>query len=262
MKQYIFTATEYAKYLVFAKTRHSVHSPLIFSLIKNVFDDKSDKPVFRKIENLRKQLFTNQDKIQTKDFGAGSALNSNKTRKISDIAKNSAKSPKLGKLLHRMLVNYQCQNVLELGTSLGLSGAYLATAHPNLILYTLEGCPETAKIAQKNFDQLGLQNIKLNVGSFDVTLENTLKQMHRIDFGFFDGNHQYQATIHYFHTALQYAHQDSIFVFDDIYWSKGMKKAWLEISKHPSVSHSVDIFHLGIVFFKNNTQKVNFRIRY
>ncbi len=262
MNQQIFTALEYLKYLTVSKNRHGVHSPLVFDIIEKVFRNKQDKTEFAEIEKLRKELLKDSRTIKIRDYGAGSTLNPNKERKIADIAKNSAKSPSLGRIMHHLVEYAQSQNILELGTSLGLSSAYLASANPISKLYTLEGCPETAKIAQENFGKLKLSNIEIITGPFEETLQSTLDKVNSIDFAFFDGNHQYKPTIEYFEKCLKYAHENTVFVFDDIYWSEGMKKAWLEISKHPSVSHSIDIFFLGILFFKKNTQPLNFRIKF
>jgi hypothetical protein len=41
-----------------------------------------------------------------------------------------------------------------------------------------------------------------------------------------------------------------------------MKKAWQEIIKHPSVSISIDVFMMGIVFFNKGFSKQDFKIRY
>ena len=87
--------------------------------------------------------------------------------------------------------------------------------------------------------------------------------MHNVkyDLIFFDGNHQKEATIDYFEQCLQHIHNDSVFIFDDIYWSKGMKQAWQHINEHPSVTISIDTFYWGIVFFRKEQKKQHFTIR-
>ena len=84
----------------------------------------------------------------------------------------------------------------------------------------------------------------------------------KLDFAFIDGNHTYEATIANFNTLLSIAHNDTVFVFDDIHWSAGMQKAWDEIAGHERVTVSIDLFRIGIVFLKKELSKQKFVIRY
>ncbi|MBX3164644.1 MAG: hypothetical protein KF900_09185 [Bacteroidetes bacterium] len=64
-----------------------------------------------------------------------------------------------------------------------------------------------------------------------------------------------EATLRYFKTALQKKHNNSLFIFDDIYWSAGMTKAWEEIKNHTSVTLSIDTFYFGLIFFKEEIKE-------
>ena len=83
----------------------------------------------------------------------------------------------------------------------------------------------------------------------------------KFDLVYFDGNHQKEATLNYFQQLLPTAHNDSVFIFDDIHWSQGMEEAWETICKHPSVKVSIDTFHIGVVFFRREQAKQHFKIR-
>src|SRR5690606_17151514 len=100
------------------------------------------------------------------------------------------------------------------------------------------------------------------VGNFDRVLPETIASLERIDFLFIDGNHRKEATINYFFDCLPKLHSASVLIFDDIYWSSGMKEAWREIKAHPDVRVTLDLFHVGIVFLKTDQEKEHFRIRY
>jgi hypothetical protein len=55
----------------------------------------------------------------------------------------------------------------------------------------------------------------------------------------------------------------SILVFDDIHWSEEMEQAWNEISGHKAVTLSIDLFFIGIVFFRKEfAQKQQVSIRF
>ena len=183
-------------------------------------------------------------------------------RKIKDVAKNSAKNAKFGKLLYRIIKHYNPKNILELGTSLGISTLYLAKADTNSRVFTFEGCPETAKIAQQNFNNLSTENINITLGDFQNTLQNKLEEIITINLAFIDGNHQEKPTIAYFEECLKYANNNTILIVDDIHWSKGMENAWNFIKSHQKTTLTVDLFYIGIVFIKSELSKENHTIRF
>lgn len=253
---------DYIKYLIKAKDEYSIHSPFLFEFYTKVVKDKNPEKNFQAIENLRKQLLHDEHLISIIDFGAGSKLNLSAKRKVKDIARNSQKSPQLGQLLHRVIQFYQYKNILDLGTSFGLTTAYLSFQTTDNKIISFEGCPETAQIAQDNFDKLALNNIEIIVGNIDKTLPEKVKEISTLDFVFFDANHRYEPTIRYFEQCLTKAHEGSCFVFDDIYWSNEMKQAWQYIKNHSSVTVSLDLFWLGIIFFHKKQVKQDFVLKF
>src|SRR5690606_193228 len=124
-------------------------------------------------------------------------------------------------------------NIIELGTCLGLTTAYFSLACPDAKVLTIEGCPQTAGVAAENFKELNLPAIDLHVGNFDTLFPELLAAQEKIDVVYIDGNHLKEATLNYFHWCLPKVHEHTLLIFDDIYWSKGMKEAWEEIKAHP-----------------------------
>ncbi len=252
----------YIRYFFTAKSKHAAHAPFLYHFITEVINPKNKDEHCKKIEQLRKELCSSEQQIQITDFGAGSSINNSKTRTVKDIAKNSAKNSKFGKLLYRIVKQYKPKNSIELGTSLGISTAYIASGNPKGTVYTFEGCPETAKIAQKNFDKLNINNTAIALGDFNLTLAKKLTEIKTIDLAFIDGNHQEEPTKQYFEECLKYANNDTIFIFDDIHWSNGMEAAWKHIKAHPKTTLSIDLFFVGIIFIKSELSKEHFTIRY
>ncbi len=245
-----------------AKSRHGVHSPFVYQLIDEVIYDFSKKNSYFLIENLRKQLLKNQQVITITDLGAGSHVNNNKQKSISYLAKNALKPPKVSKLLHRLVLFFKPDNLIELGTCLGTTTAYFSMAAPDARIITMEGCPQTAAIAEKNFKQLGVKNINVVVGNFDNHFQAVINSLQKLDFVFIDGNHRKQATLNYFNMCLPKVHENSVLIFDDIYWSKGMKEAWQEIKSHPDVTLTIDLFWIGLVLFKKRQEKEHFKVKF
>jgi predicted O-methyltransferase YrrM len=242
---------------------HGIHSPFVFDFIRNVLNDKRNFYSYQQIENLRGQLLKNKTIIEVEDLGAGSAISKTNKRTISEIVRSATKSEKLGKLLFKIANYYQPKTMVELGTSAGLSAAYLASALPNSRLITIEGSPAIAEIARKNLFALGLSNIELLTGNFDGILPKVLENHPIIDLAFIDGNHRKQPTLNYFNSLIQHISDFSVLIFDDIHWSRDMEAAWQEIKNDERVMLTVDLFFLGIVFFKSDfNTKQHFIIRF
>ncbi len=242
---------------------HGIHSPFVFDFILHVLQNKCFYYAYEEIEKLRSLLLKDLSIVAVTDLGAGTSGHPSNNRRIRDIAKWSLKSPKYGRLLFRMVNYYQPNIVLELGTSLGVTTSYLAMGRTSARIYTLEGAPALAALAKQHFRQLGLINIHLLEGNFDATLPPMLKKIEPPDFVFIDGNHRLEPTLRYFNWLLPFVHSRSIFVFDDIHWSSEMEQAWEAIRSHPSVTCSIDLFFVGIVFFSPDfIEKQNFSIRF
>lgn len=242
---------------------HGMHSPFVFEFITKVLNDKTVYPAYVVIEDMRTQLLKNQAMLTVEDFGAGSTQDKINQRTIASITRNAAKSPKYGQLLYRMVRHYQPQNLLELGTSLGITTSYLSLAKPDAHLITMEGAVSIAETALQNFKTLKLQNISLIEGNFDHTLGGVISKLPGLDFAFIDGNHRREPTERYFDQLLPATHNDSILIFDDIHWSAEMEQAWQTIKRHPSVRCTIDLFFIGIVFFRNEfKEKQHFIIRF
>ena len=162
-----------------------------------------------------------------------------------------------------MIDFYAPTQIIELGTSLGITTAYLASANSAARVTTFEGSTAVAQIAGQNHQLLGLKNIILLEGNFDEQLPKWLEQHKSIDFAFVDGNHAFKPTMTYFEALLEVVHENSILVFDDIHWSAEMEQAWAQISAHPRVTLSIDLFFIGVVFFRKEfAQKQQVSIRF
>ena len=253
---------DFLKHRLTAKSRHGTHSPFVYKLTDEVIYDFNSKTDYKNIEAQRKKLFNDDSLITVTDLWAGSHLNKDRTKKVKQIAKNALKSPALAQLIYRLAKDAHPSSIIELGTCLGITTAYLSKACPDAEVVTIEGCPETAKVAYRNFQDLGLENVELQVGNFDVLLPNVIAKREKLDFVYIDGNHRKDATLNYFKWCLPKVHEGSLLIFDDIYWSKGMKEAWTEIKNHPDVTVTIDLFLIGLVYFRKGQVKEHFKIKF
>ena len=255
-------SADYLLYRARAFKLHGVHSPFVFDLYHNVLRHTGYYPAYTRVETLRLQLLQDRRQLKVTDLGAGSKTINYRKRSVKDIARTSAKPLKYGQLLFRLVNRFQPNTVFELGTSLGITTSYIGEARKEAAIYTFEGCPNIAEVARENFQQLGLGHICLVEGNLDDTLEEQLQKVQQLDFAFFDGNHRYAPTMRYFRNCLAKHHEHSVFVVDDIYWSGEMKRAWREIKQHPQVKQTVDLFFVGLVFFRTTQPKEHFTLHF
>ena len=264
MGKLTFQITGYLNYKYKAINVHHLHSPFAYDLVKNVVNNKQRNPDYKKINSLRKQLQGDSSDIEVTDFGAGVGNQEHSTylKNVSAIFKNNSIQTKYGELLYRLVKHLHPTHILELGTSLGISTAYMALAAPEASITTVEGCKGIAEKAAENFVKLGIKNIHQEIGNFDNILAPIINDIPKIDFAFIDGNHRKEPTIRYFESCLQKSHNDTVLIFDDIHWSEDMNEAWNIICSHKSVTLTLDIFQFGIVFFKKELSKQDFIISY
>lgn len=258
-------AKKYLRYYLTASNGrgHGIHSPFVFDFVTGVLADRQRYTDYDTVEQLRRKLLQEQRVLTIQDFGAGSSVAKTNNRNIASIARDAVKPKKYGQLLYRMVKKYKPATILELGTSLGITTSYLALGAPGTKLVTLEGSPEIAGTARKNFTTLQLQQIALVQGHFDEMLPSVIRDMGSADFVFIDGNHRKEPTERYFHTMLPYLHNDSVLVFDDIHWSRDMEQAWEHIKDNGAVRCSIDLFFIGIVLFRQEfKEKQHFTIRF
>lgn len=239
-----------------AQTKYTIHSPFVFSLIEEVIEDHRIYYDFNALNRLRMLLERDHSTLQVSDLGAGSRIDKTASRSISSITKNAVSPTWQCELLFRLVHHLQAKNRLELGTSLGISSLYQYIPLRKAPFYTLEGCPNIAKVATANFKKLKATSIRQLIGDFNQTLPKALQEMKRLDYVFIDGNHQMEPTLSYFETCLKYSHNDTVFVFDDIYWSDEMQDAWETIKAHSKVTLSIDLFFMGIVFLRTEQKEV------
>ncbi|QIX60633.1 class I SAM-dependent methyltransferase [Hymenobacter sp. BT18] len=259
----LYQVLSYFRFYLRSGNAHGLHSPFVFDLYAHVINHDGAFAAFPAIEQRRRELSQSTEVLTVRDFGAGSRLGAGRQRRVRDIARTAAKPRTLAQLLFRLVNWRQPHTVLELGTSLGLTTAYLAAACSRAQVLTFEGCPATASVARQTFQELKLSNIQLIEGNLDETLAPALAKLSEpLDFAFFDGNHRFEPTMRYFEQCLQHRTDESLFVLDDIHWSQEMEQAWAAIKQHPEVTLTIDLFYVGLVFFRKKQPKQHFTLRF
>jgi len=219
-----------------------------------------------RIERLRAELESSTQKVTRTDFGAGlrtaqAGANGSSQRpdagdgaviedEVQRIARFSSKSGIWALFLFKLIRELRPVRCVEMGTALGLSGAFQAAAlalNGRGTLTSLEGSAELAAIARRNWEGLGLQGTNVVVGKFSDTLSSVLAaQGGPVDYVFVDGHHDENATLDYFEQLVPHLASPACLVFDDIAWSDGMQRAWRTIANDRRIQVSVDFGMMGV----------------
>lgn len=257
MSAKFFQLKSFFTYWLDAVDEHSLHSPFLFDFYTNVLIKEYSFQDLDALKRIKRKFEADHRTINVTDFGAGSLKMKTSSRKISDIARISTTPEKYSKLYSRILRHYNCTDILELGTSLGINAVYLAKAHDAAQVTTIEGSHETALIAKQLFDDNGIKNIHFIQGNIDQELPRFLDSIEKIDFAFIDANHRFGPTVSYVELILKKIHMNSILVLDDIHYSSEMERAWNVVQAHTEVTTSIDLYRCGLIFFNPALTKQN-----
>lgn len=202
------------------------------------------------IEAVRRQLGKNRAPLADQAQATDAPFNSAMT--IGQAVLASMPAPTC-RLLHALVKGFQAKSVLELGTNVGISSAYIARATGGHVL-SLEGSPCRARVAREVHGQLGIGNCGIRVGLFNQTLAGALQELGWLDFAFIDGHHKTRPTLRYLEQVLPFARPGAVFLFDDIRWSEGMEVAWEAIRQDARFSFTADLDSIGLCVLRTGDE--------
>ncbi len=235
--------------------------------------DAEERPRVQAIEDRRQSLLRSSAAVTFLDYGAGNPGSGRTeaqmlggvatTLPVSTIC-GSSKSPFWALLLFKMIRALEPRSCLELGTCLGISAAYQATAlalNGRGRLITIEGARDVAAIAGETMQGLGLSGFaQVRIGPFHESLAPALEAARPVDFLFNDGHHDGKALLRYFQLAFPYMAEESIVVFDDIAWSRDMRAAWREIGRDKRVAVTIDLGVIGVALLSKGLSRQAFSL--
>ncbi len=243
-----------------SKSIRGVQSPFAKAFLSQVLSNKISTEISNPIEEYRNQLIENKTLVYEVLPGAGNRKTKN-VQSISSLTKSSCKPKSQAVILANISQLLESKNILELGTSFGISTSYLAASNPKSTIVSIDASEIVSQFSQAHFQKNGYSNIHFRKGFFDEEINKLEMPAEGWDIVFIDGNHTYNATIKYFNFFKDKLSKKGIMIFDDIYWSEEMKKAWKEITENPETTLCIDLFAMGLVWLSNDFKKEFFRIR-
>ena len=254
-----YTIYQYFQFLSKSNNEHGVHSPFVFKFLTTGiynFEIRNKKSQFK---DYYKTLSQSKQHLKASSLGASSKKIKSSGISVSKLAKIAGSRGTKASLLIKIASYFKPGQILELGTSLGLGTVALQIGNPNAKITSVEGAKEIFHFTKSHLALNGYESIDCIHAEFDKALKKL--DTGSYDLIFIDGNHKYQATMKYFHWAINHLNQNGIIIFDDIYWSKEMTKAWKEISGNQNINLSIDFFYLGIIMIRPEQRKQHFILR-
>ncbi len=241
----------FLNYYLNAVDEHSLQAPFVFQLYNSLKQKLQKSHGDADIETLRKKLLNDTTPLKVQDAGAGSHKNRKDASKtISQIAQYEISSWKKCAFLSAIIQDRGFSNCVELGTSLGITTAYLSRACANGNISTFEADATLCQKATDHLSLLGCKNVHIIQGNIDHTLAPFLEKSPRFDCAFIDANHTGQALERYFTCLVTNIAENGLIIIDDIRWSTDMNTSWHSLCKHPDVSVSLEFRDIGALFIK------------
>jgi len=244
-------------------TGEGIHSPYLFELVRFILRDTNPYYCFADIERRRELLMACEDTLDVVDYGSqGSPEGRHVSRRVCDIAKRQLESPQIGQLLFRMVAWMGQQErrpleIIELGSSLGITTSYLAAANSRNHVTTYEGSSQVLRVAKGVWKALKLENIEWVEGNID----NTLYINNVLDLAYVDANHTLDATLRYVNCLLPRMAEKGVIVIDDIHYSAEMEHAWQALKADKRITSTMDLYHVGLLFVDPHYLKRHYTIR-
>jgi len=223
-----------------------LHSPFIFELSNHIFESINQQESSL-ISNFRQFLTSNTSIISLQDKD-GSCFSTS----VSTRYKKTSISSVYGKILRGLQEFMKAKNVLELGTSLGVSTLYFETNLSHIDTIDLNDIGKKIVSEFSETQNTIFSNITFRIGNFETKLPEYLEEKKTVDFVFIDGDHTYESTIKNTHTIIPFLSKNSCIVLDDIRWNEAMYAAWNELKSNSNFNYTIDFGRIGVLMKINN----------
>ena len=232
---------KYISHLFHTRHRHGhgIHSPYLFEFVNTVLFNSQGTEAPREILKEHRKL-----------------------RSAYAFVRRSSVSQRYGLLLYRITRWFQPEMIIELGTGMGISTLYLSSGSPGTPLHSIERDRERAALAAQLICRCCPGPVSIHWGEMEEKLEDVGLLIPQRFVAFVDGNHHYEPTVEYVRKLMERAGDEAVLVLDDIYWSRGMYRAWKEVSSWPEVRVSIDLFHMGILLLRKDLHKTEIKINF
>lgn len=163
----------------------------------------------------------------------------------TDLARRVSVQKRWGMFLHLCAEAVGAQTILEMGTCVGISGAYLASASSRPRLVTLDVAEDLVPLARQTLSEVTDRAV-IVTGLFADTLGQASANL-SIDLAYVDGHHDGEATAAYVETLVPRVEEEGLIVLDDIRLYSEMWETWSALTASLHFSAAIDVGRFGLL---------------
>lgn len=235
----------------FHRRGYGIHSPFVFDLITNVVEQRLPFYGYTEIDRIRLHMQLSDQPIRFQD----------KLYPVRKILQKQGISKKEGELLFRLANHYKPYDILTIGSSMGLIPLYLTGYASHLHCISLESETEMAAIAQENSRKKSTDSIQIYKGDYTYSLPQALRQFERIDCIYFSQELTEKTMEMIYHQCLPFIHYETCLIISGIHASSEKRNFWKQLCNDPKITVSVDLYKLGLIFFRPKLYKRMYKSR-
>jgi len=243
-------------YLKRARHRHghSIHSPFLFHLITKIIEDKKRLPEYDSTKKLKKKVLVllnnRSDQSFTKVYQAFNLPPSNPRK----LYRRVELPFRYGKVVFRLIREFKPSSVINYGPAFGAILALMAMANTDNYIYQVISDPLYENVCKELFNDLVISNIQF-------IPENSLPEVNP-EFIVINYSNNPDCTQILVQKYIEAHGSDDVLIIKGIHDSKEMEAIWQEFIENDQVHVTLDLFEIGIAFFRKGLQKENFVLKY
>jgi len=236
---------------IFHRKGYGIHSPFVFDLITNVVEQRLPFYAYKDIDLIRLHLRLHNQSIIYKE----------KQYSIKKYLQKQAITKKEGELLFRLSNHYKLHSIVSVGSSMGFTPLYLTGYSSKSQCITLEQEQDIAAIAQKSISKSSCSLIQIMQGAYQSLLPEALSKLQQIDCIYISKEITTEELMKIYQDILPFLHDKSIVIISGIHASSQKRNLWKQICKDPKITVSVDLYKLGLIFFRPKLHKRMYKSR-
>lgn len=232
-----FRLGTYLHFISKATNQHGVHSPFVYDLAINCIYNHQRYEGYKSIKSYQQKI---------------APLFHETSRKTPQF------SAKKSKLLHRLACHFSPKIIIDHSYSTGQVAAALSSYKSVKTLYSSISSEKHTEDLKSLLRSTQQANIAFSPSAMDHFFSTTDTSF---DLAFLSSTDQAENSYKQYLKLLPSATEESILIIDNIYQSQATEKAWNAIKQHEQTRVTVDLFYVGVVFFRTAQVKQHFRLR-
>lgn len=204
---------------------HGIHSPFVFDLITKVIEEKAFYYAYNDIKHYL-ELFPEADYVNDKRF----------------------------RLLFKLVNYFSAKKIVELGSATGISTLYLTASSSDISCMSVELNNEKRQFALNLYRNWERKIVQVT----DLFPESNSKQ----DCVFINLRNYSVDPDLLISYVLNIVHEKSFVIIDGIRTNRKYQMLWKELLKKEEIIVSLDLYHVGILFFNKKYFKKNYKLSF